>query len=57
MEHGAHLIQARLELIHLGLFDQDVFLVELFDDELVVVLAIDIDQHGFDGCVALDECA
>jgi hypothetical protein len=34
-----------------------MFLVEFLDNEVVLVLAIDIDQHGFDGRVALDERA
>jgi hypothetical protein len=34
-----------------------VLLVELFNDVFVVVLAVNVDQHGFDGCVALDERA
>jgi hypothetical protein len=34
-----------------------VFFIELFDNELVVVLAVDVDEHGFDGRVALHERA
>lgn len=52
-----HLLQTRLQLVDLGLFDKQVLFVQLFDDELVVVLAVDVDQHGFDGSVALDERA
>ena len=53
--HGTHLVQARFELVDLGLLDEYVLLIQLLDNVFVVVLAVDIDQHGFDGRVALDE--
>jgi hypothetical protein len=53
----AYLVKACLELVDLGLLDKNVFFIELFDNELVVVLAVDVDEHGFDGRVALHERA
>ncbi len=32
-----------------------MFFVQLLDDEVIVVLAVDINKHGFDGCIALDK--
>lgn len=52
-----HLVQARFELVDLGLLDEYVLFIQLLDDVFVVVLAVDIDQHGFDGRVALDKRA
>ena len=45
------------ELGDLRLLDQDGALIQLLDDELVVEGAVDINQHGLDGRVALDENA
>lgn len=56
-EYDTYLVQTRLELIDPRFLDQNVLLVELLDDVFVVVLAVNVHQHGFDGSVALDECA
>lgn len=55
LQRDAHLVQTRLELVDLGFLDQYVLLVEFLDNVFVVVFAVNVDQHGFDGCVALDE--
>ena len=57
MKTPTYLIQTGLELIDPRFLDQNVLLVELLDDVLVVVLAVNVHQHGFDGSVALDERA
>ena len=57
MKYDTHLIQTGLELINPRFLDQNVLLVELLDDVFVVVLAVNVHQHGFDGSVALDERA
>ena len=57
MEHDTYLIQTGLELIDPRFLDQNVLLVELLDDVFVVVFAVNVHQHGFDGSVALDERA
>ena len=41
-------MQPTLQLGNFGLFDQNVLFVQVLDDVLVVVLAVDVDQHGFD---------
>lgn len=50
-------IQTRLELVDLGLLHQKVLFVQFLDDEVVLVLAVDLDQHGLYTGVALDEHA
>jgi hypothetical protein len=57
VRYDAYLIQTGLELINSRLLDQNMFLVELLDDVFIVVLAVNVDQHGFDGSVAFDERA
>jgi hypothetical protein len=57
VRYDAYLIQTGLELINSRLLDQNMFLIELLDDVFVVVLAVNVDQHGFDGSVAFDERA
>lgn len=54
-QRDAYAVEPSLELVDLRLFDQDVLLVQFFDDVFVVVLAIDVDQHGLDGRVASHE--
>lgn len=51
------LIQTRLQLVNFGLLDKDVLLIQLLDYVFVVILAVDVDQHGFDRRIALDERA
>jgi hypothetical protein len=48
-------VKPGLELVDLRLFDQHVFFVQLFDDVFVIVLTVDVDQHGLDGRVASHE--
>jgi len=55
--NATHVIQTRLEFVDLCLFDEYVLFVQFLDDVFVVVLAVDVDQHGFDGRIALDERA
>jgi len=50
-----HALQALLELRNHGVFYEHVLFVQVLDDEGLMVLAVDVDKHGFDGCVALDE--
>ncbi|RMZ74439.1 glutathione-dependent formaldehyde-activating [Pyrenophora seminiperda CCB06] len=50
-------VGARLELVDPGFLDQNVFFVELLNDVFVAALAVNVDQHGFDGRVAFDEDA
>ena len=54
-QYDTDLIQTGLELIDPRFLDQNVLLVELLDDVFVVVLAVNVYQHGFDRSVALDE--
>jgi len=56
-EHDTYLVQTGLELVDPRFLDQNMLLVELLDDVFVVVLAVNVHQHGFDGSVALDERA
>ena len=44
-----------LERHNLSLFDKQVFFVKIFDDEVVAVSVVDIDEHGFDGRIAPDQ--
>lgn len=37
------------------LFDEDVLIIDVFDDDLVVALLVDPADDGFDGGIALDE--
>ena len=50
-----HALQTLLELRDHGVFDEKVLFVQVLDDEGLVVLAVDVDKHGLDGCVALDK--
>jgi hypothetical protein len=50
-----HLVQPGLELVDFGFLDQNVLLVQLLDDVLVVVFAVNVYQHSFDRRIALDE--
>jgi hypothetical protein len=43
----AYLVKACLELVDLGLLDKNVFFIELFDNELVVVLAVLLKSSGW----------
>jgi hypothetical protein len=52
-----YFIQTSFELINLGFLHQDVLLVKLLDNKVVLVVAVNVDQHGFDGSIALDERA
>lgn len=53
----AHVVQACLEFVYLGILHQEMFLVQLLDNVFVTVPAVNVDQHGFDRRVALDERA
>lgn len=55
LHRDAHLIQSGLELVNFGLLDKDVLLIKFLDDVFIVVFAVDVHQHGFDGSIALDE--
>jgi hypothetical protein len=55
--HTIYFVQPSLELVDLRFLDQDVLLVQLLDDVLVVVFAVNVHQHGFDRRVALDKRA
>lgn len=54
---ASDIVQPALELVDLGLLDQNVFFVQLLDNVFIVVLAVNVDQHGLDGRVASHECA
>jgi hypothetical protein len=51
----SYTMQTLLEFRNHCVFDENVFFVQVFDDEGIMVLAVDVDEHSFDGRVALDE--
>ena len=53
---GAHVFEFLLQKGHHVFLDDDPLFVEVLDDE-VVVFAVNVDDDGFDGRVALDEDA
>lgn len=55
LHRDAHLVQSGLELVNFGLLNKDVLLVKFLDDVFVIVFAVNVYQHGFDGSIALDE--
>jgi hypothetical protein len=51
-----YLVKPHLEDLQHAFFDNERLVVQLFDDE-IVLLAVDFDDYGFDGGVALYEDA
>lgn len=49
-----HLLQQHFQLLVLAAFDQSMLVVDVFDDEFVIVLAVDFVDDGFDARVAFD---
>lgn len=54
---STYFVKPGLELVDLGLLDEQMLLVQVLDDVVAAVLAVDVDEHGLDGGVALDERA
>ena len=48
VQGATDIVQPALQLGDFGLFDQNVLFIQVLDNVLVVVLAVDVDQHGFD---------
>jgi hypothetical protein len=48
VQGATDVVQPALQLGDFGLFDQNVLFIQVLDNVLVVVLAVDVDQHGFD---------
>lgn len=48
-----YILQQQLQLVELAALDQHMLVIDVFDDEVVVVLVVDAVDDGLDGGVAL----
>jgi len=49
-----HIFEELLQVIVLVALDQYVFVVNVFDDDVVMLLGVDLHDDGFDGGIAFD---
>ena len=56
VENATYIFELLFEEMHHVFLDDDSLLVQVFDDE-VVVDAVDVDDDGLDGGIALDQDA
>lgn len=55
--HGSYCVQPRFQLVMLRGLNEHMLVVDILDDVRIVVLAVDLDDDGFDRGITLDQYA
>jgi len=56
-QSNTDILKQLLQVLMPGALDEHVFVVDIFDDNVVGMFSIDLDDDGFDGGIAFHEYA